>query len=136
MTLAEQFQKLLSQPNNAIVAVNRAEGGPQITPIWYVWDGESFYFSTTKDRAKYRLIQHDPAISLLVEDGPTYIAAYGKAEVLEDNPEAIARKILEKYVPADKVEEYLPMTQAPGRIIVKLHPDKFVTSSQVLMQRA
>ncbi|WP_249033476.1 hypothetical protein [Thermosporothrix hazakensis] len=37
---------------------------------------------------------------------------------------------------ADKAEEYLPMTQAPGRIIVKLHPDQFVTSSQVLMQRA
>jgi hypothetical protein len=67
--------------------------GPQITLIWYTWDDESFSFSTTKDRAKYRLFQHDPAISLLVEDGPPISRPMARLKYLR------TRKILEKYVP-------------------------------------
>lgn len=39
---SEEMQTLLSKANNAIVGVNRAEGGPQLTPVWYAWDGTSF----------------------------------------------------------------------------------------------
>ncbi len=41
----EEMQTLLSKPNNAIVGVNRREGAPQLTVIWFYWDGTSFYFS-------------------------------------------------------------------------------------------
>ncbi len=44
---SEELQAILSKPNNAIVGANRPSGGPQLTSIWYFWDGTSFFFSTT-----------------------------------------------------------------------------------------
>jgi len=81
----EEMKDFLAKPNNAIIGVNRAEGAPQLTPVWYVWDGDAFYFSTTKDRAKYLNLKRDPSISLVVDDVPShrYMTAYGKAEIIE-----------------------------------------------------
>lgn len=50
---SEEVNVLLARPLDAIVAVTRREGGPQVTPVWFRWDGEAFYFSTTRHRSKY-----------------------------------------------------------------------------------
>jgi len=126
----EEMQALLSQPNNAIIGVNRA-GGPQLTPVWYAWDGAKFFFTTTKDRAKYANIKRDSSISLIVDDIIThkYIAAYGRAEIIEQNVGELARPIIKKYVSEDKVEQWATRIQNdPSRVLIVLHPEKVVTS--------
>jgi PPOX class probable F420-dependent enzyme len=128
---SEEMQALLSAPNNAIVGVNRAEGGPQLTPVWYVWDGTSFYFTTTKDRAKYPNLKREPSISLIVDDLAThkYVTAYGRAEIIEQNVGERARPIVEKYVPADKVDQWVQMiNNDPKRVLVVLRPEKIITN--------
>jgi len=65
---SEEMQALLSKPNNAIIGINRANGGPQLTPVWFAWDGKSFFFSTTKDRTKYLNLKRNPSITLIVDD--------------------------------------------------------------------
>ena len=127
---SEEINTFLSKPNNAIVGVNRAEGGPQLTPVWYAWDGQAFYFSTTKDRAKYLNLQRDPSISLIVDDVPShrYVTAYGKAEILEHDYEALLRPIFEKHMPADRVEQGVQGTISnPNRVLVVLRPEKIIT---------
>ncbi len=128
---SQEIQTLLSKANNAIVGVNRADGGPQLTPVWYTWDGTSFLFSTTKKRAKYFNLKRDSSISLIVDDIAThkYVAAYGRAEVIEHNISELTRPILEKYVPADQLEQSVKMLgNDPTRVLVVLHPEKMVTS--------
>jgi len=128
---AEEMQKLLSKANNAIVGVNRAEGGPQLTPVWYAWDGRSFFFSTTRDRVKYANIRRDPSISLIVDDfeAHKYIVAYGRAEIIEHDYAELLRPIIRKYVPADRVEVSVKaVTDDPSRVLVVLRPDKVVTN--------
>jgi PPOX class probable F420-dependent enzyme len=128
---AEEREALLSKPNHAIVGVNRAIGAPQLTVVWYRWDGTSFFFSTTKERAKYYNLKRDPSISLLVDDleGRWYVVAYGQAEILEQNHVDLARPLLEKYVPTDRLEEYLGeyVGDHPKRVIVVVHPEKILT---------
>ena len=128
---SQEIQTLLSKSNNAIVGVNRADGGPQLTPVWYAWDGTSFIFSTTKERAKYFNLKRDSSISLIVDDIAThkYVAAYGRAEVIEHNISELTRPILEKYVPADQLEQSVKMLgNDPTRVLVVLHPEKMVTN--------
>ncbi|HLH62008.1 MAG TPA: PPOX class F420-dependent oxidoreductase [Ktedonobacteraceae bacterium] len=128
---AEEMQQLLSKSNNAIVAVNRPEGGPQLTPVWYAWDGTSFYFSTTKDRAKYPNIRRDPNISLVVDDFDMhkYVVAYGRAEIIEHDFADLVRPVIKKYVPADRVEQAVKaVVDNPKRVLVVLRPDKIVTN--------
>jgi len=130
MTTAE-LHRFLSQANNAIVGVNRAGKAPQLTPVWYLWDGETFRFSTTRDRIKYLSLRRDPAIALIVDDGPshTYVVATGQAEILEDDVAALSRPLIEKYVPADRLQESLQtLGQDPARVIVRLRPDKILVN--------
>lgn len=128
--ISEEMQTLLSKSNNAIVGVNRTVGGPQLTPVWYAWDGTSFLFSTTKDRAKYLNLKRDPSISLIVDDLEThnYIVAYGRAEIIEQNVGELTRPIIAKYASADKFEQMIKMIENdPGRVLVVLHPEKILT---------
>ena len=128
--ISEEMQTLLSKSNNAIVGVNRTVGGPQLTPVWYAWDGTSFLFSTTKDRAKYLNLKRDPSISLIVDDLEThnYVVAYGRAEIIEQNVGELTRPIIAKYASADKFEQMLKMIENdPGRVLVVLHPEKILT---------
>jgi PPOX class probable F420-dependent enzyme len=126
----QELQDLLSLSNNAIVGVNRTSGGPQLTPVWFAWDGTSFIFTTTRDRAKYLNIKRDPSISLIVDDLAThrYAVAYGRAEIIEQNVGELARPIIRKYVPADQVEQRVQAVgNDPSRVLVVLRPEKLVT---------
>ena len=128
---SQEIQTLLSKANNAIVGVNRAVGGPQLTPVWYAWDGTSFFFSTTKERAKYLNIKRDSSITLIVDDLEThkYVVSYGRAEVIEQNVGELARPVLKKYVPADQLEQSVKMIgNDPTRVLVVLHPEKMLTN--------
>jgi PPOX class probable F420-dependent enzyme len=127
--VSEKQAALLAQPNTAIIGVNRAKGGPQLTVVWYFWDGKDFYFSTSKDRAKYVNIKRNPAISLLVDDSTTHtsVIAYGQAEIVEQNIALLTRPLIEKYVPEAQREEMLKsIADDPNRVIVVLHPEKII----------
>ncbi|QBD75141.1 TIGR03618 family F420-dependent PPOX class oxidoreductase [Ktedonosporobacter rubrisoli] len=127
--ISEQQAALLAQPKTAIIGVNRASGAPQLTAVWYIWDGKDFIFSTTKDRAKYANIKRNPAVSLLVEDSATLtsVVAYGQAEIIEHNIAELTRPIIEKYVPEARREEILTsVTNDSLRVIVVLHPEKII----------
>lgn len=137
--IPQDMQDLLAQRNNAIIAVNRPSGGPQVTPVWYVWDGEAFYFSTTKDRAKYINIKRDPSISLIVDGGARYIAAYGQAEFIDHtypNFGELAVQMASKYVPPERMEQLVQLAQAPDRVVIKLRPEKVVVRNEVVIEKA
>jgi PPOX class probable F420-dependent enzyme len=126
-----EIEALLAKPNHAIVGLNRAVGAPQLTVVWYRWDGTSFFFTISKDSAKYSNLKRDPSISLLVDDleGRWHMVAYGQAEMIEQNHVELARTLLEKYVPAEQLEEYLCEFRGdnPNRVIVTVRPEKILT---------
>ena len=122
---------MLAKTGNAIVGVNRANGGPQLTPVSYAWDGEAFYFTTTNDRAKYLNLKRDPSISLIVDDAEThkYIVAYGRAEIIEQNIGEHVRPIIQRYAPPELVEPRVQQISSdPSRVVVVLRPEKIVTN--------
>jgi PPOX class probable F420-dependent enzyme len=126
---SQDLQDLLAKRNNAIIAINRPEKGPHVTPVWYLWDGEAFYFSITRNRAKYPNIKRDPSISLVIDEGPKYIAAYGVAQIIEQNVEELLSRIVAKYVAPEEVEKWMQGRVGPlaERVIIRLQPEKFVT---------
>lgn len=123
----EDVTELLAGPHHAVVGVNRPAGPPQLTVVWFVWDGSVFRFSTTRSRAKYLNLKRDPSISLLVDDTVRkfYVVAYGQAKLIEENHEALARPILAKYLP----ERAADPQWTPDRVIVELRPDRLLTGS-------
>jgi PPOX class probable F420-dependent enzyme len=59
---------LLDRPLFASLGTIRPDDTVQVNPMWFLWDGEHVRFTHTTKRAKYRNLQHNPAMSLLVVD--------------------------------------------------------------------
>jgi len=127
MTSATAIEAFLAEPRNVIVAGVRKDGRPHVSPNWFFWDGEKFYVSTTRNRAKYKVFRRDPRVELVVDDpaGRRYIGLSGAVEVREDIPANVHlfRAIREKYgreVPAD--EEFAASLAAEDRVLLAITP--------------
>ncbi len=128
----EERDALLAKSLDAILAVQRTSAPPQLTPLWFYWDGEAFYLSTTRDRAKYPNIKRNPDVSLIVNDqaAHTYLVAYGRAEIVEDNKDeivALPLPIIKKYAPPDTVERMAASLLQQDRVVIVLRPERIVT---------
>lgn len=128
----EALQTFLAQPHDAIIATNRLGKGSQLNPVWFVWDGEAFLFSTQKASVKYANIRRDPNISVIINDPGTYtyVVAHGRAEIveLERYPE-LGNAILEKYMSAEQRQQFEASIQAierASRVVIVLKPEKVV----------
>ena len=57
------------------------DGRPQVTPIWYMYEGDKLWVNTTPDRVKFRNVKRDPRVCLLVDEGYTWVSIWGKARI-------------------------------------------------------
>lgn len=128
MAVSEKVAEFLGGRRNAIVAGIGRGGVPQLSPNWYSFDGERFYVSTTRSRAKYAIFRRDPRGVLLVDDstGLSYVRVTVSVEVREDLAAQLPRfrAIREKMgvrVPPDA--EFLASLQAEGRVLLVMTPD-------------
>ena len=111
------------------MATIRANGTPQLTPVWFVWDGEQFIISITTERAKYKNLVRDTRMSLCIDDvtGFGYVTAEGKAEIREQDIWEDTRKILVKYQGEEGGAEYLERMKTEPRVLVVMKPTRMET---------
>ncbi len=128
MAATEKVKAFLDEARNVVVAGVRRNGEPHLSPNWFYWDGERFYVSTTRNRAKYRVFTGNPRAVLLIDDstGFRYVRVPVTVEIREDLPAELRRfrAIREKMgvtVPAD--EEFLAWLQSEGRVLLAMMPD-------------
>ena len=127
---SEELQILLSKTRNAVIAINRPGRSPHATPVWFLWDGESFFITTVTTSVKYALLKQNPDVTLVIDDDVEmhqYAIAYGRAEIIDQNVQQLADQLRDKYVPPELREEWTKILFSPHRIIIKLHPDKLLT---------
>jgi PPOX class probable F420-dependent enzyme len=127
MSSAPSLEEFLGQPRNVIVAGVRKDGRPHLSPNWFYWDGENFYVSTTRKRAKYHIFRRDPRAELVVDDPSDlrYVEIAATASIREDVRANLAlfRAIREKHgrpVPSD--DELAASLIADDRILLVFTP--------------
>jgi|SRR5208337_2334415 len=118
-----ELRRFLSEALIADIVTLKKDGSPQITPVWYDFDGTYLYFSTTADRAKARNIKRDNRIAVSVrnEDAHKVVLLAGNADILDDRDHVLVRRIVARYTPPDKVDESLSGLEA-NRVIIQLKP--------------
>ena len=125
----EAMDAFLAEPRNAIVAGVRADGRLHLTPNWFLWDGERFFVSTTKDRVKYRLFTENPRTQLAIDDvhGFRYVIVDGTVEVSDDVDSGLAyfRDLRHKHgrTEADDDELRAEMIR-DERVLLIIDPDR------------
>ena len=128
MASTEKLEAFLAEPRNVVVAGIRRDGRPQLTPNWFYWDGERFYVSTTRSRAKYAIFRRDPRAQLLIDDPTGFRAVLVPAtvEIREDIAAELPRfrAIRGKHgVPVADDEQQLAALEADGRVLLAFTPD-------------
>ena len=123
-----ELRGFLSQPLIADVVTLNRDGSPQITPVWYDFDGTYLYFSTTSDRRKARNIKRDKRISVCIrnEDAHKVVLFAGTANILDDTDHVGVRRIVARYMPSDKVNGFLSGLEA-NRVIVRVKPIRTIS---------
>jgi PPOX class probable F420-dependent enzyme len=79
---------LLERPLFGALGTVRPDDTVQVNPMWFDYDGEHVRFTHTNKRGKFRNLQRNPTMSLLVVDDEnpmSYLEVRGKlVDVVED----------------------------------------------------
>jgi len=129
MASVDKVSAFLAEPRTVIVGGVRKDGRAHMSPVWFLWDGERFYVSTTRGRAKYAIFRRDPRAQLLIDDSTGFRAVLLPAtvEIREDIAAELPRfrAIREKHglaVPDE--DEHLRALAAEGRVLLAFTPDQ------------
>ncbi len=117
-TIPQEYQDLLKPETRAlaVLATIMKDGTPQISPLWFSWDGQCILINTAKGRVKDRNMREHPTIALAILDpkiSTRYIQIRGKViEINESGADAHINALSLKY-------DGMPWTKVPGQIRVQ-----------------
>ena len=128
--IPEKFSDLLQKKAFANLGTLMPDGQPQVTPVWFDYDGTYFIVNTAKGRVKDRNMRRDPRVSLAIMDPENpyrYLEVRGRvAEITEDGAVAHIDKMAKKYLGVDKYPYAQPGEQ---RVLFKIAPERLCSNS-------
>ena len=81
-------ERLVNSRNYWVVTL-WPDGRPHAMPVWGVWDGQSFWFSSSRRSRKATNVANDPRCVVTIENAVDPVVLEGAAEIVTDL-EAIA----------------------------------------------
>jgi PPOX class probable F420-dependent enzyme len=89
-TIPPELAPLLERPLFGALGTVRPDNTVQVNPMWFEYDGEHVRFTHTNQRGKFRNLQRNPTMSLLLiddEDAQRYLEVRGRLVEVVDDPE-------------------------------------------------
>ncbi|MFG6401106.1 PPOX class F420-dependent oxidoreductase [Microbacterium sp. P04] len=66
--IPDDLRDLLENPNYGALGTVRPDGSVQVNPMWFELDGDRLLFTHTTTRQKFRNLEANPSMSLMVFD--------------------------------------------------------------------
>jgi hypothetical protein len=76
MTSEERDAFLLSE-RTCRLATTGGDGAPHVTPVWFVWDGESLWIQSIVKSQRWTDLQRDGRVSVVADSGHDYLELRG-----------------------------------------------------------
>lgn len=129
----EELNTFLARPLIARIATVRANGSPQIAPMWFLYENGVMYMSTRTYAAKVKHLRKNPRAAVVVDEmvAPLknkVVTIEGTVEVLDTGVKEMTTKIYHKYAGVEG--STTPQAQASintPRVILKITPKKIET---------
>lgn len=109
----------LDERHYAVVATLNTDGSIQQTVVWYLREAEVIRFSIGDMSTKARNLRRIDTISMTIEAGPRYLTLRGTAMVEPADLE-LRRRLAERYLGAERVEEWLAQRPDAPRASVRM----------------
>jgi PPOX class probable F420-dependent enzyme len=114
-----------------MLGVNRKNASPNLTPVWYLWNGQTFDISTTRATQKFISVQRDARVSLCIDDPltntATTVIVHGRAEIVEDDIWQTTHQIVERYLGSRFASNMMARIRTEPRVLLRVHPDKWMS---------
>lgn len=87
--MTPEQEQFLREHNLCVLATGRKDGSPQVSTVYYHFDGVDLVIPATTDCAKYVNAMRQPRVAVLVNDGRRQCIVYGRAEGVPNDPERL-----------------------------------------------
>lgn len=130
----DRLAEFLAPARHAILATNRADGPPQLTPVWYLYEEGRIYVSAGVNTVKVRNLRRDPHITICVDGNrsdPRYVVLQGMVTIVEPHEgiqEEMRRRIIYRYHEnEDDARRYHESLRDSPSVLLILEPDKIIS---------
>ncbi len=131
---ADRIADFLAPARHAIIATNRVDGPPQLTPVWYLYEDGRIYVSAGAETVKVRNLRRDPRVTICIDgnrEDTRYVILQGRVQIVEPNAgeqEAYRWRIIRHYhnSEADARRYHDSIRNSPSVLLV-LEPDKIIS---------
>ncbi len=109
----------------ASLATLMPDGTPQVTPVWFDWDGKNLIFNSARGRQKDKNVRRDSRVTMTIIDPENpyrYVEVRGRVtDITQEGAADHIDKMAKKYLGKDKY----PFAQ-PGevRVLYTVRPEK------------
>jgi len=118
VAIPDQYKDLLTGKKAfASLATLMPDGTPQVTPVWFDFDGKNLMFNSARGRQKDKNVRRDSRVTMTIIDPENpyrYVEVRGRVtDITQEGASAHIDKMAKKYLDKDKY----PFAQ-PGEVRV------------------
>src|SRR5262245_43884358 len=99
--IPDSHADILTKKAFANLATLMPDGTPQVTPVWFDYDGTDIIVNSARGRQKDRNMRRNPAVALSIPDPDNpyrYVEIRGKvSEITEEGADSHIDKMAKKY---------------------------------------
>jgi PPOX class probable F420-dependent enzyme len=108
--LSDELRAFLTERRYAVLATYDADGGIHLTPIWFLFDDDQFWFESFSGSRKVANLQRNPSAAVVVdarEPGrERWVSASGTVEILSgDEAQEINARIRQRYLTSEALAD-------------------------------
>jgi PPOX class probable F420-dependent enzyme len=126
--IPEEFKDLFGKVAYANIATVMPDGTPQVTPVWFDYDGNYLRVNSAKGRVKDKNMRRNKNVAMSIQDPDNayrHLAVRGKVDdITEEGADAHIDSLAKKYLGKDK---YPFRGTGEVRVIYKIRPEKVST---------
>ncbi len=127
-TIPEEFMDIMNSKALASLATSMADGSPQVSPVWFSFDGSLVWVNSAEGRVKDKNVRRTRKVALAIVDVDNpyrHIAIRGDVvEITNDGADDHIDSLAKKYLDADK---YPYGQEGEIRVIYKIRPERVAT---------
>ena len=130
MSLSQEVEEFLRQPNICVLATTGADGSPHAMPMWYVFKDGDILFAVGRKSQKVKNIERTGRATVVVDqrEQPYYaVMLPGPATIAEGLSEEDAVALFSRYPNGDELRRYVVADSKGGdSVAIRVRPERFV----------
>jgi PPOX class probable F420-dependent enzyme len=130
--LTDEIRAFLAERRYATLGTHDPDTTIHLTPVWFMFDRETFYFESFSGSRKIKNLQQNPAASVIVDarqpGNERWVSASGTAEILSgEDAQKINAEIRRRYLTEDAIADprVEPIFAAGDDVTIRLDPTRW-----------